>query len=529
MQTTTAHSTHEHDNHDHGFDDYVAAMSKRVESITEPLFTTDTTGLFALYLAQLPTNDRQYYNCNTCAMFFERFGGLVTIDGNGVTSPVMWLPSEAPTFYKRAVEALWSYVVQARVTGVFLSKAAAYGCFETATPIRWTHFAVKTNPKVRYTGRVLTAEQATAEKGQDYLMLTRALGELTVEQIETAVTLLRSDTLYRSEKVLGVGEWLLALKQKVKHERRAHKLSNNMVWSAVATAPAGFCHVRSSMIGTLLEDIRAGKDLANVKASFAAKMAPTAYQRPQAAPSLGTIKQAEALVAQLGIERSLERRFSRCEEIKLCWSPRPRGAEANDGVFGHLKKTKVKQPLLKTTAVENISWAKFERTVLPSVLGMRATIPSAGAFFGLVTATHADAPPIIQWDTEDARNPVSWYMYAHGSAARQWGLTRGTQVVVKGVCDLPAHWNGELPRFGKRKFLILEGAADIDAKGLNLFPEIIKSELHSVRSVIEAHSNSGYKTGKAQASACGIDAEGVRLTVEFAGGVFTHYHIDRME
>ena len=89
--------------------------------------------------------------------------------------------------------------------------------------------------------------------------MMHAMGEFTREHLETALTLLKTDSLYRSEKVLGQTEWLHGL-----HVARAaahgSAANANVVWRAVATAPAGFCHPRSSMIGTLLEDIAAGKD-----------------------------------------------------------------------------------------------------------------------------------------------------------------------------------------------------------------------------------------------------------------------------
>ena len=41
-----------------------------------------------------------------------------------------------------------------------------------------------------------------------------------------------------------------------------------ITWRATALAPPGLCHVRSTMIGTLLEDIAAGKDFEDIKRSF---------------------------------------------------------------------------------------------------------------------------------------------------------------------------------------------------------------------------------------------------------------------
>lgn len=77
------------------------------------------------------------------------------------------------------------------------------------------------------------------------------------------------------------------------------------------------------MIGTLLKDVATGMDFATVSARFASKMHPLKYQRPQAAPRVGNIADAEKIVAQLGIARSLERRFARIDEIDTLWKYRP--------------------------------------------------------------------------------------------------------------------------------------------------------------------------------------------------------------
>ncbi len=519
--------THKQTDIDHGYDNYVSRMSKRVEKITAPLFTTDAADLFGLYLSNLPTTDRQHYTCNTCRHFFERFGGLVTIGDDGKLESVMWQPGDAPSFYAGAAAALKQAVENAKVTGIYLSKDGTYGTPVTGGPVRWTHYAVKVDPKRIYKARAKDTGEAMAEKREEFKMLSRGLSEFTVEHIETAVTLLRAAGLANAIAVLGRAEWLLELKRLV-NKKKSHQA--NHIWTAVATAPVGFAHVRSSMLGTLLDDIKNGTDLEVLKRSFAAKMAPTAYQRPQAAPSIGTIKQAEEMVRKLGIETALERRFARFDEVELVWKALRESADVAPGIFGHLKPVKAK-PATVTPGVQKITWAAFTKHVLGAALGMEILVPSGKApFAALVTAAHADAAPILKWDLEEDRNPVSWYLYADGSMASQWGLIPGTTAKVTGICTLPCHWRGrETPGFPEGHIFLLEGAQDKNADGLGLFPQILKSELHGVRAVIEAHSNSGMKTGQADASACGINALGATVRVTLPGGVASTYHIDRME
>ena len=50
----------------------------------------------------------------------------------------------------------------------------------------------------------------------------------------------------------------------------------------------------------------------------------------------------------------------------------------------------------------------------------------------------------------------------------------------------------------------MDGARETRKAGLALFPEILKSDVHSVRSVIEAYSKKGELEGIEEASASGL-------------------------
>ncbi|MBK9945460.1 MAG: hypothetical protein IPP13_28050 [Kouleothrix sp.] len=162
-----------------------------------------------------------------------------------------------------------------------------------------------------------------------------------------------------------MAEWLQQL-----HARRAdtkHQiLRDTLTWRAVATAPAGYRHPRSSMIGTLLDDIAAGMPYDDIAGRFKAKMHLLQYQRPQAAPKAGNIAHAEKVVAQLDAAGALARRFARVAETQALWRPTPPrrpAAGAADGVFSHLLPA-AKQPAGVSIPPTTITWVKFRDTVL---------------------------------------------------------------------------------------------------------------------------------------------------------------------
>lgn len=465
------------------------------------LFTTDAEGLFQAYLESFPDNgERQHHNCSACRRFIEHFGGLVTIDTQGRTTPAVLDLREVPPRFQEAIASMARLVRKARVTGVFYSSHRVLG-----TPLTgpWRHLSV-TLPEARvHSSAVQTAGQAMAEKRSDYATVSRALAEFTRPMLEQALTLLKTESLYQSQRVLGAAQWLHDLHR----AREAAVDKTHVTWRAVASAPAGFCHPRASMIGTLLEDIAAGLPFEEVSRRFAQKMHPLRYMRPQAAPAAGTIAQAEKLVAQLGIAPSLQRRYAQLEEIEAIWKPAPRQTrKTSGGVFGHLK-TREDVPQSLSMPPVTMTWEKFSRTVLPAAESIEFLVgPGKDNFTALLTAVHPEAPPILQWDLPERRNPVSWYVWAQGSPPQQWGLVPGTACPVTAVTLQPTMWGNPdaFPHQGKSVIFLLEGARETQTTGACLFPAFLKSELHGVRSVIEAYSKSATLEGAEAATACGI-------------------------
>lgn len=383
------------------------------------LYSTNATGMFDTLLAALPADRRQHYTCNACRRFVDRFGGLVTIGVDGAQTPILWTEAGAPPFFRAALASLARAVGRAKVDGVFLCSDATWGMPQNKSdkaPFVWRHMAVTPDRAlIHRPTALLTTGQVMAEKVQDYGILCRGLAEFPIDVVRQAHALLTNGQLYRSEKCIGVAKWLLDL-----HEARAATKStavrDNLTWRAVATAPAGFCHVRSSMIGTLLEDVAAGLAFADVKRRFDEKMSPANYQRAQAAPSAGNIAQAERVVATLEAAGALERRYATIDEVQRIWQPAAPKADAPTGsVFGHLApKGKPAAAAPMVVPAQTMTWEKFRRTVLPTATTAEVQVPpTVDRFMALVTASKADAPPILQWDAEGRRNPVSWY-YAGG-------------------------------------------------------------------------------------------------------------------
>lgn len=508
--------------HEH---DYAALLDKVREGFaahTGPLFKTDAEGLYELYLSSLP-GERQVHTCHTCARFIRTYGGLATVNDDGTLRSAMWSAPDVPLFYAAAFAKLSARVQKARIVSPFLSKDRIWG-----TPVTgdWSHPAVVPPENSVYRERDLTAGQAMAARRENFATVARAMADFKPSALDQLIRLFDAEALSRAERFVGPIKWLRAL-----YDRPKGRAGENLLWRAVAVAPEGFCHPRSSVAAPLLEAIEQGLPFEAIKAKFDEMTHGLRYQRPQAAPTAGNIKAAEALVEKLGIARSLERRFARLDEVPAIWTPKPQDVPSPSGsVFGHLT-AKGQEPApavqLPTTTM---TWEKFARTVLPNADRLEAIAPPNGHYRALLTAQHEDAPLIFKWD-----NAISGYVYNGGSSAAQWGLPGGRWVPVVAIVNDPSQYDDNAGKHlaGDRLLLVLEGAADSrTGQGNALFPECLRGDLFSVRSTIEAYSR-----GAAIGAADGQLASGLDLSRgsancalrAYVSGAWNAYRIDRWD
>lgn len=400
----------------------------------------------------------------------------------------------------------------------------------------FTHLWVEPDPKHRWTSRTQTPGQAMAARREDRRTLEHALGTMPRDTVARAVDMLRAGSLYRADKVLPMASFLLGAHDRVTGKRGEQR--NRILWRLVSEAAAGWCSPRGSVLGALVEDLQAGMHAEAVTRRHNERMDPLQYQRPSAPTSAGNVAQAERLFEQLGLAPSLRRRPAAADELVHIWTPRakPQDPESS-GVFGHLLASQGSpdhQARLTTSPV-TMTFTKFRRDVLPRAIEIQARVPARGQFCAFTTAVERDAPPILQWDSEEIRNPFAWYVYANSSPASQWGLSAGRLARVICVSEMPPVWTDRTrwKDYGNSVLLVLEGARDSANTSLALFPECLRGELHQVRRTIEAHSRSRklepLEDGRQHAAGLRVgDHMPADLTVRTSAGLAS-YSIDRWE
>lgn len=508
-----------------------------------------------------PSEHRQYHNCDCCKTFIYKYGNLVTIGEDGQVRSAVW--NEGLIHWKNRGLNPYTAVVQemrlavepagvkrGTIQGVFYTDDASLGLPEVGG---WDHLSLLI-PKKWSTSKIihnrsdLTASQAMAAKLEDYRNLTRALDTMPSNKVKQAVGLLTMSGAARAEKVLHIGQFLHNAFEQT--SGKAAALYEKTVWKLVAEGDAGQCCPQGTVFGQLVEDLKMNYTPTMAMQRHNARMAGDKYQRPTAI-SEGNIDQAEKLIEKLDLGKSLARRFANYIEVDRIWAPwdeKTKGKPSGEaGVFADLRpKAQVKgnQEVLSRTPI-NMSFAKFQRTILPIAKRIEAALEGHGSYGCMTTAVHADAAPLMAWDRYGSRNPFAWYQYVRGSSASNWGLTtanvyRSTLALteVLGITMMPPVWhdrNGRWKEFGNRAMFILKGAQDKTNSSLALFPECLQAELHSVRSTIEAYSKARTlaepATGSDLNHAAGwIMGDNAPLTVKVTTELGTaFYHLDRWE
>ncbi|MEV6066293.1 hypothetical protein AB0L82_07065 [Nocardia sp. NPDC052001] len=530
---------------DDRYDEFLAAVQARFQAlVAEPaeLFTVDTEGLFEVFLGAFPPELAAVNTCGTCRAFLRRYGGLVIVGADGKATSALWSTAGIPPPYAKAAAALADRVEYAPIVSPFRSEATNWGYAEHGG---WTHLALTPPAHMVHVRTPLrTTSQYIAAKNADSETLRRALGEFPESVVKQAVALLRTEQLYRSDAILGVATWLLELHRTLDAVRgrgdAAQAQRDNLIRLAAATAPAGYCHIKSGMIGTLLTDLAEGLPFDSVQRRFAEKMHPLQYRRPTAAPTEAMIARAEKVIGELRAAGALERRFAKLDDVQPLWRPaRSEDAARSrpEGVFSHLvPAAKPGGATDLDSAPVVMTWEKFARTVLPGAERIDYQVPEAATSYGaMVTAANPEAPPIIQWDRADRRNPVTWYVYVNGSAPARWGLRPGEFREVSAVVPHPATWYGP-DRTGREKAVLfaLTGATDTGySTGAGFFPAYLRAELHEIRKTLEAHTTGAVVAGRDEAQVCGLilskGGSGGHCFRVTADGIRTRYTIDRWD
>lgn len=397
------------------FRDAVNAQIKTMEDSKSGLFLThvNRSEIWETYLGAFPEGSDPIYmentvhNCNCCKDFIRDLGRAVTINENNevVTAWDIEIDDEV---YQTVADALASYVRKQEIASVYkastlgLDRKENYSLDESKLGL-FSHFYYKLSNKYKASD---SANELMGLSRNSFNVFKRGLTELTVSSLELISDMIGANSLYRgSEYEKRVGEFLALKKEFDKLDRSEEA---NFVWRNLDKHESVVLF-RNSVIGSLAIDLSSGMDLESAVNAFEKKVAPDNYKRSQAVVTKKMVLDAQAKVAELGIEDSLKRRHANLGDITInnvLWADKSTKAKLEKTAFDDLlDAAPVTKKVSDSKKGETIALMDFVEKVLPLADSIKLELKGkhTGNLVTLVAPENKTAPNIMKWD-----NNFSW-------------------------------------------------------------------------------------------------------------------------
>ena len=393
------------------FKPFATKIAEHFQSMAaQELYRVDVPGdlIWAAYLAAFPDGTNPIFRVRTehdgsyDRNFIRQMGNVVAIkDGEIVT---LWDINYDDLEYQYATVAkeLANLVRNVCITSIFRTKENSYGYVKTfekrdgESPIEWNHFNVQV-PKKFVTDSPDTAcgnARTTVE------MAHRAFKELMPSTIETVLDLIEQNTLYRG---IEYRDGLRSFKslQDV-YVTLSPKAQDHFVWTEYKQ---NGLRIRSTAIGTLLQDLSEGMDIETAVRRYEKVVAPANYKRPTAAVTPKMVEQAVATIRELDLETALDRRHAVLDDVSVndvLWADNKAQQHMKDGLTDLLmpsaKTTHITARMLDTTLEE------FIKNVLPEAVSIDARVSNTieNNFMSITAPVNADAKSLFKWDNNFA-------------------------------------------------------------------------------------------------------------------------------
>jgi hypothetical protein len=385
------------------FPSFSTAVANRVKSLSQhELYVVEGIDLFTSYLLSFPEGTdpmfrvRTTHDCSCCKNFVRNMGGVVAIV-NGRKESV-WSVPNLPEPYATVAAAMDALVQQLPIKSVFRTKETRFGASHTydSDNRRWDHF----HAEVATRHRCARPDEERGSINTTAQVLRRGLDTLGDDTFQTVLDLIDSNALYRgSEHRRAVQEF-----QSLQRAYRASGDGSLHVWSNVGNPVARF---RNTVIGTLIQDLSDGVDLERAVRGFEQKVAPTNYKRTTALITPAMVTKAVEKLRELDLERSIERRFARLEDVSVndvLFVDNSVQAQMRDGLTSLLMEAVGSAPPKNTSGVTGIPVAEFVSSVLAKARRVELLLKNQhlGNFVSVTAPVHVDAGRLFRWNNDFA-------------------------------------------------------------------------------------------------------------------------------
>lgn len=308
------------------FKEFRDLISKRIDYIiskSEKLYRVNLKSdfLWDSYMDSFPpgTNEihkeRRSFDCNCCKQFIRPYAGLVAIiDGKKES---IW-KVDAEGFYQDVADYMNFLVLGANIKEVFIPEYKKLGTDKSDSAVgeRWYHFYYSLPEKLLNKTR-RSAASIVGEYNNNYSVFKRALEEFKPETLELVIDLIEQGSVERGQEFLGL------VKSFTEELNSYNSLSTSeekdlYVWDKVVKLSGAILSIRSSSIGTLIQDLNEGKDIEASIVSHGKKVSGANYKRPK--NTIITKKMYSDAVETLtkeGLLESLDRRYAVESDISI--------------------------------------------------------------------------------------------------------------------------------------------------------------------------------------------------------------------
>jgi len=386
---------------------------------TSNVFTSGVTGddLYTAYIAAFPEGTNPIFKkateheCSCCKGFIRRVGGIVTVNDDGHINTV-WddAAAKAPAPYNAVAKVLQQKVLASPIDNLFRvsRNETSFGAQSsrsmdavTGKVTTWNHLYTGDIPstlRVTSPGEVCGAFRTTVE------VFERGLTELTPEALETVLSLIDSNALYRgSEHRSGVASFQKAQRAYFKLPEGGRR---TFAWAKAQDTAARF---RNTVIGTLVTDISEGMEVERAVRSFESKVAPTNYKRTTAIITPGMVKKAMETLQELDLEPALERRFATLKDISVrdvLWVDGAAKPLMKGGIGDVLMSVaqSARPAVVDETRAEDITLDDLVAKVLPEATGMEVLFKNEhiGNLMALTAPANPEPKQLFRWANDFA-------------------------------------------------------------------------------------------------------------------------------
>jgi hypothetical protein len=375
--------------------------------------------LYKEYLGAFPAGSNPAFktttehDCRSCWHFIRRAGNVVVVADDGMLRTVWDVAAkEAVGPYREVAARLRDVVRAAGVRDLFRvgENDTGFGApqsrvmdKETQQVRTWSHLHTGEIPRHL---RSATCDQLKGDYRTTVQVFARGLTELSVDAVETVISLIEANALYRGdEHKRAVVEFRKA--QRAFLSRPEGRDRDVFAWAHADSPAARF---RNTVIGTLVQDLSAGVPVEQAVTSFETKVAPQNYKRTTAIITPGMVKAAMTTIESLGLEPALERRFATISDISVkdvLWvdgtvKPLMKGGLA-DALMKHVSSGR--SPEGDVERAEEIGLDDFVARILPETTSLELLFKGAqlGNLMSLTAPVHPEPKQLFRW-----KNDFAW-------------------------------------------------------------------------------------------------------------------------